>query len=156
MLLMHPLDLSILFLPAVIGTLLGPRLLLAAIALLNILAGGSGASGSVAPPSVVKAMGITFAIAWINAAVVVGVAWAVLATPAVDYIPPGGYGVLAQAVALPLSLLVMVAMLTAKLPTSFGRAVVITLLYLLFASAVTLLIAGVVAVGVLVIRLVIP
>ena len=156
MLRMVPLDWSLILFPAMIGMLFGAVLLLAAIALLNKLAGGAGAPGSVAPPSFVKAMGITFTIALINAAVGIGVASAFQATPAIQYIPAGGYGVLAQVVALPLSLLIMVAMLTVMLPTNLGRAVVITLLFLSIAIALTLLIAGVLAFGVLVIRIAIP
>ena len=150
------LDWSIIFFPAVIGTAFGAVLLLAAIALHNKMAGGAGAPGRVTTSSFFKALGITFATALINAAVGIGVALAMQATPAVHHLPVGVLGLLPQVVALPLSLFIMAAMLTAMLPTSFGRAVVITLLYLIIAIALTLLIAGVVAVGVLVIPLAIP
>ncbi len=150
------LDLVIMLYPAAMGTLFGAVLLLAAIALHNKMAGGAGAPGSVAAPSFVKALGVAFATGFINAAVGIGVALAVQATPAVQYLPVGCRGLLPHVVALPLSLLIMAAMLTAMLPTSFRRAVVITLLYLIIAIALTLLIAGVVAVGVLVIPLAIP
>jgi hypothetical protein len=50
----------------------------------------------------------------------------------------------------------MAAMLTAMLPTSFGRAAVITLLYLVIAIALTLLFACLLAVGGVLTRFAIP
>jgi len=147
------LDLGIMLFPAAMGTAFGAVCLLAAIALHNKMAGGAGAPSSVAAPGFIKALGITFVTALINAAVGIGVALAATATPAVHVLPAGCFGLLAQVVALPLSLLIMAVMLTAMLPTSFGRALVITLLYLMIAIALTLLIVAVVAVVLLAIRL---
>ena len=150
------LDLGVMLFPAAIGTVFGSVLLLAAIALRNKMAGSVGTPGSVAAPSFAKALGITFATALINAAVGIGVAFAAQATPAVHVLPVPCFGLIAQAVALPLSLLIMAAMLTVMLPTSVGRALVITLLYLTIGIALTTLIAVVLAVAVLAIRLAIP
>lgn len=122
-------------------------LLLVTIALHNKMAGGAESPGSAAAPNFVKAAGITFAAALINAAVGIGVALAAKSTAAIEFVPAGGFGVLAQVVALPLSLLTMAVMLTAMLPTTFGRAVVITLLYLIITIALSLLIAVIVVVG---------
>ena len=141
------LDLAIMLYPAAVGALFGGAHFLVAIALHNKMAGGAGAPGSVAVPSFAKAVGITFTAALINAAAGVGVALAAKSTAAIEFVPAGGFGVLAQVVALPLSLLTMAVMLTAMLPTTFGRAVVITLLYLIITIALSLLIAVIVVVG---------
>ena len=146
-----PLDWMFIFFPAMIGAVFGAVFLLTAIAFHNMIAGGAEAPGSVAA-SFAKALGITFATALVNVVVGIGVVLVLQATPAALYVPVGISGLLSQVVALPLSLLVMAAMFTAVLPTSFGRAVVIMLLYLAMATVLTLLIVGVLVVGLLVMR----
>ena len=114
-----------------VGTLIGAVFLRAAVALYNKLAGGASSPSSVPEPAYGKAMSIIFAIslAQIVGGYVIGVT-------------AGTWGQRAEVVAgvifFAVSLLVMVEMLSTRLPTTFGRAFLVTLCYLLL----TLLFAG--------------
>jgi hypothetical protein len=132
--------LCVLVIAVAVGTLIGAVCLLAAIALYNKMAGGASSPGSVPEPALGKAMWITFATSVVQ--IVAGVVI-------------GGYGeaaegareLFAQLISFPVSLLIMAGMLSAKLPTTFGRAVLVTLCYML----VVLIVVGVlVAIAVLV------
>lgn len=117
-----------------IGTLVGGLLLRAAIGLYNAMAGGAGSSEAVPEPPIDKAMGITFAAVLAN--VIVGsVVGLVMAAPmATTSDGAGGGGMIHQLVGLPAGLLVMAGMLSALLPTTFGRAVLVTLCHLLISA----------------------
>jgi hypothetical protein len=98
----------------------------------NLMAGGPKSPTSVPEPSTGKAMGIL--------AVIMGANWALscvigLATSAGQAAGGArgspGLNLLGAAVSVPLSFLIMAGMLTAMLPTTFGRSILVTLLYLL-------------------------
>jgi hypothetical protein len=137
-----------------VGTLIGAVFLRAAIALFNKMAGASGPPAGVPEPPFGRAMGITFVTSLVNWVVgfVIGLATGAGAQAAG---PDGAKGVnlLAQAASVPAGLLVMALMLTALLPTSFGKAVLVTLLYLVIVALVVGVIVGVlVAVGLFALR----
>lgn len=132
--------LCVLVIAVAVGTLIGAVLLLAAIALYNKMAGGASSPGGVPEPALGKAMWITFAtsVVQIVAGVVIG---------GYGEAREGARGLVADLISFPISLLIMAGMLSAKLPTTFGRAVLVTLCYML----VVLIVVGVlVAVAVLV------
>lgn len=120
-----------------IGTVIGAVFLRAAIALFNKIAGASGPPTGVPEPAFTKAMGITFVTSLVSSAVnlIFGLATGAGAAAAG---PQAGKGVdmMAQLVSVPIGLIVMAGMLTALLPTSFGKAILVTLLYLLIAAIV--------------------
>jgi hypothetical protein len=109
-----------------IFTLIGAVMLRAAIALYNLMAGGSGSPSSVPEPPMGKAMGITLVTAIVNYAVQYVI-------KQVGLQAPGGLNALLFFMALSFvaSLIVMAIMLTTMLPTSVGRAILVTLCYLL-------------------------
>jgi hypothetical protein len=122
-----------------VGTLIGAVVLRAAVALYNKLAGGASSPGSVPEPAFGKAMWITFATSL--AQMVVGVLIG-LVTGAGETGPGArgqGVDVVAQVFSFLVSLLLMARMLSAMLPTTFGRALLVTLCYVL----VVLLVGGV-------------
>jgi hypothetical protein len=127
-----------------IGTLVGAVFLRAAIAVYNYLAGGPSSPSSVPEPAFRKALWITFAISVIQ--LIVGLLIIGLAKgdgPTAPRMP----GPVTQQVLLPVSLLVMAVTLSVELPTTFGRALLVTLCDLIL----TLLAGGVlVAIAVLV------
>jgi hypothetical protein len=137
-----------------VGMLISAVLLRASIALYNKLAGGASSPSGVPDPTFGKAMWITFATSL--AQVVIGFLFDVFTGPgtptrrlleslAGDM--TGGAGersadLVVQILFLPVSLLIMAVMLSAKLPTTFGRAMLISLCYLL----IVVLVVGVIAV----------
>ena len=130
-----------------VETLIGAVILRAAIALYNKMAGGVSSPGSVPEPALGKAMWITFAICM--AQILLGAAIVFATWPGAS--APGARGeafdLVLQLVSFPASFLIMAGMLSARLPTTFARAILVTLCYVLLA----LLFAGVlVAIGVLV------
>jgi hypothetical protein len=127
-----------------IGTLIGAVILRAACALYNAMAGGKGSPYRVPEPELGKAMGIVLVTALINIAASFVLGLAVGGGAAATGTGVEGPALLLQLVSLPLSLLVMAAMLTAMLPTTFGRGILVALCNLL----ITILV--VVAVGVIV------
>jgi hypothetical protein len=100
-----------------LGTVLGAVLLRAACALYNKLAGGKGSPSSVPEPLLDKALGITFVTALVQA--VAG----------------------SELLALPVSFLVLAAMSSALLPTTFGRGLLVALCYLLVGLFVVVVLA---------------
>lgn len=99
------------------GTVIGALFLRAACMLYNKLVGGKGSPSSVPEPVLGKAMVITFVTALINAIV--------------------GFELLPALV----SLLVMVAMTSALLPTTFARGILVVLCYLLVGIFVAIALA---------------
>jgi hypothetical protein len=139
-----------------IGTLIGAVFLRAAIAMYNAMAGGRKSLSSVPEPDFGKAMGITFVTMLVNAVVSFGIGF-VIGTGAQEIGQGGrepdlvaaaqatgqarrGLDLVASAISFPISLLVMAAMLSGMLPTTFGRAILVTLCYML----IVLLVVGVV------------
>jgi hypothetical protein len=123
-----------------VGTLIGAICLRAAIGLYNKLAGGASSPSSVPEPTLGKAMWITFAIF---------VAHVILGMLIIG--PIGGDGamtagargsdVVTQLISIPISFFITAGILSAKLPTTFGRAILVTLCDIL----VGLLVGGVLA-----------
>jgi hypothetical protein len=130
-----------------IGTLIGAVFLRAAIALYNKMAGGASSPGSVPEPALGKAMWIIFAASL--AQVVVGFLFDFVTGAGALPVGEGGKGVnvAAELAFLPVSLLITAAVLSAKLPTTFVRAILVTLCYTLI---VILFVGVLVAVAVVV------
>jgi hypothetical protein len=129
-----------------IETLLGAVLLRAAVALYNKMAGGASSPGSVPEPAFGKAMWVIFASTVLQ--LVVGGLFIGISTGAEPVAAgAGGKGVdvVAQLISFPVGLLIMAAVLSAKLPTTFGRAILVTLCYLLLALLVVGVLVGIAA-----------
>ncbi|HEY7314406.1 MAG TPA: hypothetical protein VH643_33975 [Gemmataceae bacterium] len=120
-----------------VGTLIGAVFLRAAVALYNKLAGGASSPSSVPEPTFGKAMWITFAISL--AQMVLGYSLIAAAAGA------GGQGavVVAQFISVPVSLLISAEILSAKLPTTFGRAILVTLCDMLLVLIVLGVLVGI-------------
>lgn len=101
----------------IFGTVIGALFLRVGCLLHNKLTGGQGSPNSVPIPVLGKAMGITFVSALVNA------------------IP--GFGFLSALVGL----LVMAAMISALLPTTFARGILVSLCYLLVGLCVVVVLA---------------
>ncbi|HEV3261908.1 MAG TPA: hypothetical protein VG013_33970 [Gemmataceae bacterium] len=100
-----------------LGTVIGAVFLRAACAFYNKLAGGKGSPSSVPEPLLGKAMGITFVTALVNAV-------------------PGF-----ELLSLPVSLLVLAGMISALLPTTFARGLLVALCYLVVGLFVLVVLA---------------
>jgi hypothetical protein len=120
-----------------VGTLIGAVCLRAAISVYNKMAGGAASPSGVPEPALGKAMWITFAI--FVAQVVVGSLLIALVSPEAMAASARGRDVVAQLITIPVSLLITAGILSAKLPTTFGRAILVSLCDIL----VGLLVAGV-------------
>jgi hypothetical protein len=118
-----------------VETLIGAVILRAAVALCNKLEGGDLSPRSVPEPAFGKAMGIIFATS--VARVIVGLLIDGLFMDGAAAAGTGG--MVAQLISFPVSLLIMAEMLSTRLPTTFGGAILVTLCYVL----VSLLVAGV-------------
>jgi hypothetical protein len=123
--------LFVLVIGVAVGTLIGAVFLRAAVALYNKLAGGASSPGGVPEPALGKAMWITFAASL--AQMIAGFFIDAVTGPGPTAPGAGekGVGVVGQLISIPVSLLIMAAVLSAKLPTTFGRAILVTLCYLL-------------------------
>jgi hypothetical protein len=115
-----------------VGTLIGAVFLRAAVALYNKLAGGTSSASSVPEPALGKAMWITFAtsLAQFIVSSLIGLG---IGAGAAAGARGQGLDMVAQLISFPVSLLIMVEMLSARLPTTFRRAFLVTLCYLLVA-----------------------
>src|SRR6516164_7137354 len=126
-----------------LGTLIGAVLLRAAVALYNKMAGGASSPFGVPEPVFGKAMWISFDIC--VAQLVVGLFIGVLTGTGTraTVLRPDEKGVDVVGLLIPvlIGLFSQVAILSAKLPTTFGRAIVVTLCELL----IVMLVAGVIA-----------
>jgi hypothetical protein len=115
-----------------VGTVIGAVLLRAAISLYNKVAGGAGSPRGVREPAFGEAMGVTFATCLVNACV--GVVLGLVREAVTAAAGPGargGVNVLTQPAPVAVSLLVMAGLLSAVLPTTFGRALLVVLCYTL-------------------------
>jgi hypothetical protein len=123
-----------------LGTVVGTAFLRAALSLYNEMAGGDSSPSSVPKVAFRKAMVITFVTSLVQAVTSAGVVAA----------GEGGGGrggdLLALLISFPGSLLIMAAMLSALLPTTFARAILVSLCYMLVVILVVGAIVDVVAV----------
>ena len=128
-----------LFIGLSIETLIGAVFLRAAVNLYNKMAGGASSPGSVPEPAFGKAMWIIFATS-LAQLVVAGLltGFSPVSEQWRQVAGENGVDVVAL-ISFPVGLLVMAAVLSAKLPTTFGRAILVTLCDLLL----VLLVAGV-------------
>jgi hypothetical protein len=122
-----------------VETLIGAVFLRAAVALYNKTTGGASSADSVPEPAFRKAMRIALNVALAQLVLATGIGLFMAAEPAAPQARGQGPGVVAQASFFVVSFLIMAQILSTMLPTTFGRAVSVTLLYLL----VSLLVGGV-------------
>ena len=125
-----------------IGTLLGAVFLRAGVALYNWQTGGASSPTSVPKPAFGKAMWISFDIC--VAQLVVGLFIVALTGTGTTVVPRAnekGVDVVGLLIPVLIGLFIQVGILCAKLPTTFGRAIVVTLCELL----IVMLVAGVIA-----------
>ncbi len=127
------------------GTVIGAVFLRAAIALYNNLAGGASSPHSVPVPAFRSAMWITFSISVVQ--MIVGLLIEGLIPEAGGLIAklfiPEARGLVAKLFFLPVSLLIMAGMLSARLPTTFGRAFLVTLCEMLLVLLVVGVLVGI-------------
>jgi hypothetical protein len=124
-----------------VGTLIGAVCLRAAVALYNQLAGGASSPRSVPEPALGKAMWITFAI--FVAQIIVGSLISLGAGPeATTAARAPERVVVAQLISVPVNFLIAAGILSAKLPTTFGRAILVTLCDLLVSLVVVGVLVG--------------
>jgi hypothetical protein len=133
--------LSALVIGLMVGTLIGAVFLRAAVVLYNNLAGGASSPSSVPEPTFGKAMWISFAIC--VAQMVVGLFIGGVTGTEATAAGASAKGVdVALLISIPVSLLIQAAILSEKLPTTFARAILVTLCDLL----IVLLVVGVLVV----------
>ena len=116
----------------------------AACSLYNKLVGGPSTPTSVPEPSFGQAMGIIF-VAWLVNLAVGFVLGMIFAGGAAAVGADRTQLMIAQVISIPIGFFVLAGMVTVMLPTTFGRAVLVSLLYLLVAVVVGLIIGIVVA-----------
>ena len=130
-----------------VGTLIGAVFLRAAVALYNNLAGGVSSPHSVPVPDFRKALWITFSISVVQ--IIVGLLIDGLIPEARGVVAklfiPEARGLVAKLFFLPVSLLIMVWMLSARLPTTFGRALLVTLCDMFLVILVAAVLVGIAA-----------
>ena len=127
-----------------VRTLIGAVFLRAAVALHNKMAGGASSPSRVAEPTVRKAMRITFDI-WLAQLVLGVVIGCVTGTgPTATGAGKKGGDVVLLLISIPVSLLITSAMLSERLPTTFGRAVSVTFWYMLMELLVVGVLVGIV------------
>jgi hypothetical protein len=131
-----------------LGTLIGAIILRAAVSLYNKIFGGSSLSG-VPEPDFGKAMGITFLTTLIQLVVrfLLGIAGSAVAQGAG---PNGKIVALGTSLlAIPVSFLVMAGLIAAMLPTTFPRALLVALFYMIIGILiVAVLVVALIAAGV--------
>jgi len=129
--------LIIIVLVITVGVLIAALILRAAVTLYNSMAGSSRTPDAIPEPSIGKAMGIIVVASLANA----------VAGYTIDVLMGGGGGgaaagrpgavnPTAQLISLPVGVLVMAGMLAAMLPTSFMRALIVTILYYVVAVVI--------------------
>ena len=130
-----------------VETLLGAVFLRAAVALYNKMAGGASSPGSVPEPAFGKAMWIIFG-STVFQMVVGGLVIGISTDAGPVASGAGGKGVdfVAQLLSFPVGLLIMAAVLSAKLPTTFGRAIIVSLYYVLLELLVVGILVAIAAV----------
>jgi len=123
-----------------IGTLIGAVILRAAILLYNAMAGGPDSRSSVPEPLFGKAMGIIFVTMLVNAAVNFVMGMATDPGVPVARARANKVDVVAQLASFVVSLLVLAGMLSAMLPTTIGRAIIVTFFYMVICVLVVVVI----------------
>jgi hypothetical protein len=122
-------------------TLIGAVFLRAAVSLYNTMIGGASSAASVPTPAFGKAMWITFSISVIQ--MIVGL----LITGLFRGDGTGARGqfvdLVAQLSFFPVSLLIMVQMLATRLPTTLGRAFLVTVCYMLIVMLLVGVLVGI-------------
>jgi hypothetical protein len=113
----------------------------AAIAFYNKMVGGAGSVSSVPEPSFGKMLGIAFAAILVN-----GVVGSIVSSSVVGGAAIGGMNgkeveLFAKLISLPFNLLAMAGVLSSMLPTTFGRAFLVTLCYLLICFLIFVVLA---------------
>ena len=133
-----------LFIGLSIETLIGAVFLRAAVNLYNKMAGGASSPGSVPEPAFGKAMWIIFG-STVFQMVVGGLVIGISTDAGPVAAGAGGKGVdfVAQLISFPVGLLIMAGVLSAKLPTTFGRAILVTLCYMLLVLLVVGVLVGI-------------
>ena len=114
--------LCVLIFGVVIGTLVGAIILRAACWLFNKFAGGPQAPGAISEPSFGTAMLIVFVATLLNGLISLSLGGVVSAA--------GANPQFGQLIGLPVSLLVLAGMTSAMLPTTFGKGLLVAVLYL--------------------------
>ena len=132
----------------VIGTLIGAVILRTACWLYNTFVGGRKTSRSVPEPDFGKAMGIAFVTWLVNVGVSFAIGFVVGGTAAaMGQARSNAPVAIAQLISIPPSLLVLAGLITAMLPTTFGRALLVALIYvaisLMIAAIIGLIVVGV-------------
>ena len=136
---------ALLIVVVAIGTLIGAVFLRAAIAVYNLQAGGASSPSSVPMPAFRKAMWITFdtSVAHLVAGLLI-----LGLFPGDGAAAPGTRGpqvdVAAQLLFVPVSFFIAVGVLCAKVPTTFVRAILITLFDMLLVVLVVGVLVGIV------------
>jgi len=127
-----------------VETLIEAVCLRAAVALYNKLAGGASSPGSVPEPALGKAMWITFArvlAQFVVGALLIGIGTG--AGPTAAGAREQGVDVVAPLLSFSVSLLIMAGVLAERLPTTFGRAILVTFCYVLVALLVVGVLVGI-------------
>jgi hypothetical protein len=130
-----------------IGTVIGAVILRAACWLFNSMAGGDERRGGVPEPEFGRAMLITFVTFLVQTGVQMVIGFVTGAgAAAAEQAKPGAGGpaqLMASLIALPVGFLVMAGMLTAMLPTSFPKALLVALLeYVIIIIIAAIIIGG--------------
>jgi len=125
-----------------IGTLVGAIILRAAVSLYNKMVVDADLPRAVPEPPIGKAMGITFVTTLVNTVVGSIVGSVIGGAAAAVGARGGGVGVTAQLVSFSITALFMAGMLCTMLPTTFGRAILVTLCHFL----IVIIIVGIVVV----------
>jgi len=132
----------------VIGTLIGAVLIRASVWLYNKFTGGPESPSAVPSPDFGKACGIALATTGANFVVNLIMGMMMGGAAAAGGASPQGTQIVAQLVSLPVSFFVAAAMLMLLLPTTFGRAMLVALCYILVCIIVVVcIVLIVVAVG---------
>jgi hypothetical protein len=122
-----------------VSTLIGAVFLRAAVAFYNNLAGGASSPASIPVPAFGRAWSITFAISVVQ--MIVGLL--IIGLFKADGAAAQERELTAELIYLPVGLLIMVQMLSARLPTTFGRAFLVTLCDMLLFLLVGAVLAGI-------------
>ena len=127
-----------------IGTLIGAVILRTACWLYNVFDGGPRSPQAIPEPDFGKAAGIVLVTMVVNYGVSFVIGFVGGAAALGGGADPRTAQLMVTLISLPISLLVMAAMISMMLPTSFGKAILVALLYLLVAICVAVVIVLVV------------
>jgi len=133
-------SLQALLMVAVIASIIGAFVLPPICALYNKFAGSS--RPAVPEPSMSQAMRIMFVSALVNGVVGFLIGWVITAWGSAAGARPLNVHIITLVITLPICLLTMAGILAGLLPTTFGRALLVTLLYLLVVAVVAGIVVG--------------